>query len=250
MIYVYDGSWDGLMCLVYRTAEDGCVPEDILRSEAAEQGILFATTQICNDPGTAEATSAVLKKRVSRLMLSDIWRALLSEDEGVDMALWRTLANIWRLGEKAEMDLADESIFAVRRASMKTGREYEKYLGLVRFKDVGGLFYAELEPECDVIALLARHFSDRLSDKGWVLHDLRRRRAAIYDTKRWVIADMDLPQAPSATAEEKAYQELWKEFYRSTTTRERLNYRVQRGHMPKKYWKHLVENPGEFHGKA
>jgi probable DNA metabolism protein len=86
-----------------------------------------------------------------------------------------------------------------------------------------------------------------------VLHDLRRGKAAVYGAKGWVVADMRFfsahAQAPPPTKREKEFQELWREFYRSTTTRERLNYAVQRGNMPKKYWKHLVEAPGEFHGK-
>jgi probable DNA metabolism protein len=264
MIYVYDGTWDGLMCLVYRTAGDKNVPEDILRfamksltdegfHKGSQRGILlrqevlFETTPVENDVRVAEATAAVLKKRVSRQMLSDVWFALLSCDrEGdrrVDMALWHTLERVWALGKRAEADLADEYGQVVRRAALRTGGEYNKYLGVVRFKDVGGIFYAELEPDCDVLTLLADHFAARLPDRGWVLHDLRRKKAVVYDTKKWILTDMDLPRAPSATKEEQEIQELWREFYRSTTTNQRLNYKVQRGHMPKKYWKHLIETP-------
>ncbi|MDR1730765.1 MAG: hypothetical protein LBR61_01590 [Synergistaceae bacterium] len=28
-----------------------------------------------------------------------------------------------------------------------------------------------------------------------------------------------------------------------------MNYKCQRNHMPRKYWKHLTENPGELNGK-
>ncbi|MDR1623092.1 MAG: TIGR03915 family putative DNA repair protein [Synergistaceae bacterium] len=262
MIYVYDGTWDGLMCLVHRTARDQSVPEGIVRrygegdTRQARQEILFKTTIIENDAKVAEATAAVLKKRVSRQLLSDAWFALLSCDRGddrhfsssVDMALWHTLERVWTLGKRAEADLSDEYAHVVRKAALRTGGEYNKYLGVVRFKDVGGIFYAELEPDCDVLALLADHFGARLPDRGWVLHDLRRKKAAVYDTKKWIVTDMDLPRAPSDTKEEREIQELWREFYRSTTTGQRLNYKTQRGHMPKKYWKHLVETPGSLSG--
>jgi probable DNA metabolism protein len=235
------------MCLVYRTARDKSVPDEILRSDrggGVRQELLFETTKIDNDAQVAEATAAALKKRVSSRLLSDVWFALLSCDGNVDMALWHTLERVWTLGKRAEADLADGYASAVRKAALRTGGEYNKYLGLVRFKDVGGLFYAELEPDCDVLTLLADHFSARLPDQGWVLHDLRRKKAAVYDTTKWVVADMDLPQAPPSTEREREFQALWREFYRSTTTLQRLNYKTQRGHMPKKYWKHLVETPG------
>jgi probable DNA metabolism protein len=257
MIYVYDGTWDGLMCLVYRTARDNCVPEGILRFDdegSPRQEVLFETISIENDMAVAEATASILKKRVSRQLLSDVWFALLSCDRGgdrhVDMALWHTLERVWTLGKKAEADLADEYVHVVRKAALRTGGEYNKYLGVVRFQDVGGIFYAELEPDCDVLALLADHFGARLPDRGWVLHDLRRKKAVVYDTKKWIVTDMNLPHAPSATKEEREIQELWREFYRSTTTAQRLNYKVQRGHMPKKYWKHLIETPGALSGHS
>ncbi len=252
MIYVYDGTWDGLMCLIYKTAKDGAVPEEILRlarqGGKMEQGFLFESTVVDNDPAVAEATDSVLRKRVSGRMLSDVWFAFLSGDRGVDIALWNALAQIWFWGERGEADLAEPCIHTVRKAALHTGREYHRHLGMVRFKDVGGIFYAQVEPECDVLTLLAEHFSDRLSGSGWVLHDLSRDKAAVYDGNKWVVTDMELAQVPQITVEERRYQELWREFYRSTTTRERLSYKRQRGHMPKKYWKHLIEIPGELHG--
>jgi probable DNA metabolism protein len=193
-----------------------------------------------------------LKKHVSGYMLSQVWFALLASDHDaryVDLALWHTLASVWKQGCSAEADLADEHVNAVLKAALRTGGEYNKYLGLVRFRDVGGIFYSELEPECDVLTLLADHFSGRLPGQSWVLHDLRRKKAAVHDGRGWFITNIDLSQIPPSTEEDQRYQELWREFYRSTTTRQRLNAVVQRGHMPKKYWKYLVENPGQFHGK-
>lgn len=247
MIYIYDGTWDGLMCLIYRTAEDRRVPQEILRYSDGDQGYLFDITRIENNPGLAEATAALLKRCVSTPMWSEIWFALLSGDKGVDLALWHTLERSWRMGKRAALDLADPCIDTVRRAALHTGGEYNKYLGLVRFQDTGGIFYAQIEPNCDVLPLLADHFAGRLSDQGWVLHDIRRNRAAIYNGKEWHIADLELSQIPHVTPGEQIYQDLWRGFYRSTTTQERLNYKVQRTHMPRRYWKHLVENPGELH---
>ena len=253
MTYVYDGTWDGLMCLVYRTAKDKAAPDAILRPSDAELGFLFDTATIEINSEIAQATAHALKKRASGRMLSDAWFALLSCDihggRNVDMPLWRVLANVWERGKKAEFDFADESVLAVRKAAQRTGSEYNKYLGIVRFRNLGGIFYAELEPDCDVLALLADHFSARLSDQGWILHDLRRKKAALYDMKTWIIADMPQP-APGSIEKDDIYQELWREFYRGTTTTQRLNYKTQRGHMPKKYWKHLTETPGEFSGKG
>ena len=246
VIYVYDGTWIGLMCLIHRTALDGNVPEEILRYSEASQGRLFQTTLVESDDALAEATASVLRRRLSKRLFLDAWFALLSDEKGVDLALWLTLARVWNRGIAAARDLADPSVHRVHKAARRTGWEYNKFLGVVRFEDVGGVFYAPLEPDCDVLVLLAEHFQARLADQRWILHDLRRGRGALYDGREWRVADMNPAELPSVTPNEKMYRKLWREFYKSTTTTQRLNPKLQRSNMPKKYWKHLVEKPGEL----
>jgi probable DNA metabolism protein len=41
--------------------------------------------------------------------------------------------------------------------------------------------------------------------------------------------------------EELFFQQLWKEYFRSITIKERINLKLQRQHMPKRYWKYLTE---------
>ena len=244
------------MCLVYKTASDMAEPEAILRTGGSEQGLLFDSLTVESNAEIAQATESALRKRVSGRMMYNTWLAMLSNDLvndcKVDMALWRVLANIWRYGKRKEFDLADESAQVLRGAMHRTSHEYIRYIGVTRFRDIGGLFYAELEPDCDVLPLLAEHFSARLADQSWIIHDLCRKKAALYNMKTWVITDIT-PQFPSEKSKKinKAdkYQDLWREFFRSTTTIQRLNYKTQRGHMAKKYWKHLTETPGELHGK-
>jgi probable DNA metabolism protein len=243
MIYIYDGTWDGLMCLIHKTAEDETIPEEILRYDAVKQRLLFESAQVENDPRIAEATASLLQKRVSGPMWAEIWFALLS-DSGAEMAIWHALESAWRRGRRAETDLVDPCIDTVRRAARRTAGEYDKYLGLTRFEDAGGVLYAKVEPDCDVLPLLARHFAARLSDRGWIIHDLRRARAAVFDGKNWRLTNRELPSVSQLTPGEKEYQELWREFFSATTTHQRLNYKVRNTHMPKKYWKHLVETPG------
>ena len=81
MIYVYDGTWSGMMTLVHRTARDGVVPEDIVRFACRETGrILLESTEVVSDAEVAEATSAVLEQRLEgRGLLPKIGRASCRE---------------------------------------------------------------------------------------------------------------------------------------------------------------------------
>ncbi|MDD3778627.1 MAG: DUF4130 domain-containing protein, partial [Proteiniphilum sp.] len=42
-------------------------------------------------------------------------------------------------------------------------------------------------------------------------------------------------------ADEKLFQELWKGYFKAMTIKERINPRLQRQHMPKRFWKYLTE---------
>ena len=41
--------------------------------------------------------------------------------------------------------------------------------------------------------------------------------------------------------DEKLYQELWKGYFKAMTIKERINLKLQRQHLPKRYWKYLTE---------
>ena len=247
MIYVYDGTWNGMMALVHRTALEGA-PEDILRSSS----VLPDATAIVPDERLAGAVDAALSSRIGRRALRDAQLALMSGtpggeggDGGMDLAVWRYLEQLWRLGRRASRDLADPCIGRVFHAARAVAREYDRWRGLVRFQEAGGFYYAPFEPSSDVLPLLAGHFAKRLPDP-WVLHDLRRGRAALHDRGRWIITDA-LPDGLAAriTKEEQAFRELWREFYCSAAIRERANPRCQANFIPLWMRKHLIERPGE-----
>ena len=245
MIYLYDGSWNGMMTLVHRTAQDEVFPEDILRtSPGRTEKVLLESTTVPSDADVAEATAAVLERRVGAPRLSDACLALMSEEEGIDLAVWRCLSRLWREGRQASGDLADACVGAVLRAARRSFREWHRWMGLVRFRDTGGTYYAPFEPECDVLPLLADHFRERLPDR-WVLHDVRRRQAALHDGGRWVLTEAAFSSRNlKLTGEEALCQTLWQEFFRSTAVRERRSEKRQRQFLPKRTWTHLIERPG------
>ena len=97
MIYVYDGTWNGMMTLVHRTARDGALPDDILRfSPNGSSGVLLDSTEVRSDPSLAEATAAVLEERLGRRWMSEASLALMSEEKGIDLAVWRCLSRLWK----------------------------------------------------------------------------------------------------------------------------------------------------------
>ncbi|HBK40409.1 MAG TPA: DNA metabolism protein, partial [Porphyromonadaceae bacterium] len=43
------------------------------------------------------------------------------------------------------------------------------------------------------------------------------------------------------SSDETFFQQMWKEYFKSTTIKERINLKLQRQHMPRRYWRYLTE---------
>jgi probable DNA metabolism protein len=143
-----------------------------------------------------------------------------------------------------DFHLLDPDVAAALAISKKVGRELHRLLGLTRFRLLDrGILYAPLEPDNDLIALLAPHFAIRLPREDWLIHDVKRKKAALYNKKQWVITDLHLKESLPLAQEETELQDLWKTYFARIAIEERRNPRLQAGNMPKKYWKYLVEEP-------
>lgn len=245
MICVYDGTWSGMLTLVYRTAHEGFFPDDIVRlSSINRTGVLLGNTEIVSDPVLAEATNAVLGHRIDGQCLADACLALMSERGGIDLAVWTHLLRLWNRGDRVARDLASECTSAVFHAARYSFREFHRWMGLVRLQDVGRGYYAALAPECDILPLLADHFCRRLPDR-WVLHDVRRKRAALHEKGRWILKNTKFSFELIKTSDEELFQTLWQEFFRSTSVKERKDVRRQMRFLPKRTWPYLIERPSE-----
>ncbi|PKL17035.1 MAG: hypothetical protein CVV49_13070 [Spirochaetae bacterium HGW-Spirochaetae-5] len=129
-------------------------------------------------------------------------------------------------------------------AGFKYGNKLESHrmLGLVRFLSVeDDTFYAEIEPDNDILPLISGHFSRRMPGEKWIIHDRKRGTAAINRDGRPEILSIELDRIPDRDSCEDIYSGLWKNFYSSIAIKDRTNLRQQKQFMPVRYWKHLVE---------
>ncbi|MCG8480792.1 MAG: DUF4130 domain-containing protein, partial [Spirochaetales bacterium] len=110
-----------------------------------------------------------------------------------------------------------------------------------------GEWIAEIEPDCDVLPLLAPHFVRRMSGERWRIVDLRRRRTALYASRRLRVTECgdhgaDLrPSITAAAADDERATALWRDYVRRIAVEERTNEELQQHFLPKKYWRHLPE---------
>ena len=240
-LWRYDGTFDGFLCLLFECAAEGVTPDGIFPGRSDDAPGLFSPRVVITDSGRAEGVRQILKKRLSPRAFDAGYYAFLGADKGREMALFTYYALGWTAGKKIETLLADERVWRVMEGRRKVLRERHRFLGILRFSDLRGVLYAPFEPEADLLPLVGSHFARRLGGERWVIHDLGRGRAALNAQKEWRIADFTLPVGISLSPDEKFFRELWRRYFDSTAVSTRLNPRLQRQFLPKKYWKYLPE---------
>ena len=127
----------------------------------------------------------------------------------------------------------------------KVTGEVHKMTGFLRFiESESGAFYAPYSPDHDITELLMPHFAERFKTEKFVIHDTRRKIAGIYDGHDWIIGYAG--EAEIYLSEyEKAFQTLWKKYYKSVNIKERPHEKQMRGYMPARYWKFLPEKTAD-----
>jgi probable DNA metabolism protein len=244
-LYLYDGGFQGLLTVLLLLRESGTEPEDIKADgEALQESLLAETVRVRTDAARAEHISRDVCELISRGALRRAFRAFLSEEDGAEYHIYRYLRLGWEMGAGVDARLGDEHVHAVHGMSRRTGCEAYRMQGLLRFRQLeGGLYYAPMRTQCDVLCLVARHFLGRMGDQDWMIHDLAREQAAL--SRGGALDFITLPEFDSRLSErEKLCQGMWRDYFRTIAVSERRNPRLQKSFMPMRYWDLLVEEPG------
>jgi probable DNA metabolism protein len=169
--------------------------------------------------------------------------AFHSRKAGIEQLLWRYIRLGLPVGSRLAGMLAQEPVHAVDRIARQVSHEAHKFKGFVRFSEVAdGFLYARIEPQADLLALIAPHFVERVGDRPWMIHDLRRSQAVVFDLKSWrLVSDIVLTAEPDMSEAEHEYAALWQRYFQRHAITERHNPGLQQKHVPLRYRKHLTE---------
>lgn len=239
--YLYDGTFPGLLTALYEAFYSSKAPDKILRKTDYKDNLFAEKVNIRTDQNKADKVYNAIKKKISSPSLKIVYYSFLSELKDVEILIYYYLKLGFKMGSKVENYIIDEKILKLVQVRDKVARERHRLLGLIRFRKLNKqLFYAPIEPDYNIVTLLAPHFSSRLPDQNWIIHDLKREIAVIYNQREWVLTGLSKREV-MYDQEELFYQDLWREFFNSIVIKNRKNSSLQRQFMPKRYWKYLIE---------
>ena len=243
--YCYDGTFEGFICALSRALDAGDSSSDFSMGASTNDGGLFQELEVVvtTDRKEALAFRTQFVTQVSPEAFAAMRYAFHSGQPGIERRLWSYAKKGFNEGSRFAFLVADKLVNEVDRLARAVSREAHKYKGFVRFRELRqGFLYARIEPEYDVTIFLAPHFKSRVPDRPWMIHDVRRSVAALYDLNDWrLVTGIRLEAAPDYSGAEQQFTALWQRYFQRLAIRERHNPRLQRQHVPLRSRKYLVE---------
>lgn len=239
--YIYDGTFSGFLCCVYADYYSGRALS--IAPKGAYQGNLFQEAiEIETDEEKAAKVYRAIEEKISTFDLRRIYRIFLSGAPEKEMVIMNYIRFGFVKGRKTwqyhGLPQVKEAEFLERKVSF----EVHRLEGLLRFSLLENeILYGEIQPDHDILELIAPHFSDRYRNDPFIIHDLRRGKAVISAGGEWYISEFTREELPENHSGEAEYRRLWKKYFETAAIKERINPRCQKNFMPVRYWKNLTE---------
>jgi len=238
--YLYDGSFEGLLCCIYESYYQKELPFLIFNHNETQE-TLFPVKEIETDIFNAQKVEDSIKLKISNEALWLVRLCYFSNIENREIIILNFLRLGYKIGPSVTNMLANDTVKVVLDTARTVSCESNYYREFLRFSDYNGALVAIIEPKNFVLPMIVSHYCDRFPSEQFLIYDETNKHALVYQNGESAIIPLDDLELPKACAKEERYRALWKQFYNTIAIESRINPKLRMGNMPKRYWKHLTE---------
>ncbi|MFG4004999.1 TIGR03915 family putative DNA repair protein [Flavobacterium aquidurense] len=256
---IYDGTYEGWVTAVFEIYEYK-LKDIVFAQNEASADLLFSTNHIViTDEVKVKRVLSGLQKRLSKNGFQGLYNAFLSETNKVEEIMFRYIQYVLLSPVNVEDDFGNIDVLELRKAIRLTGKEAHRMEAFVRFQlTKDQLYYAIVEPDCNVLPLIENHFKSRYADQRWLIYDAKRKYGIYYDLENVSTVALQFNTETNSSkflAEisdegEELFQDLWRNYFKSVNIESRKNTKLHLQHMPKRYWKNLTEKIPDIKGRV
>jgi len=254
--YIYDGTFEGLLTCIYEAYYRHENPMFILPAKKYGESIkdtlfnllqnsddCWSPAEILTDLEKSEKVYNAIENKISEEALETVYHVFLSEVTNLEIMTLNYIRFGFRAGSDVNKCMQDQRVMDMLRTERKVLLEAHRMEGFLRFEERPGFLYAAYEPDHNITSLVTPHFAERFSGENFMIHDVRRKIASVYNKQTWFVTEMFSGSDLEFVSEKKEsyYGGLWKGYFQWASIEERENLRNQKRQMPKRYWKHLTE---------
>lgn len=243
IVYLYDSTFEGLLTAIYDAYYSKDKPDRIYSKKQYEPNLIDQVSCVQTDIIKFEKVYEAIENKISKDSLRKIYYTYLSDIKESANIIFSYVKMGFKLGKDVDLYKNNDIVIEIDKVSKRVSLEKHRFTGFVRFKEVDNVLFANIEPDNNILPIIGKHFKNRLSNEYFIINDLKRNIALVYDKKDYYLAVLSKEQLRVLIdAEDKdIYEDLWKQYFDSTTIKERENSRLQKRMMPSRYWKNLTE---------
>ncbi len=244
MILKYEPAFEGFLTAAAAALSENFA-EPIRQGRSFEGGLFFEETEVVTDRKKAFELRERLLNKAGREVLKTVRLAWLSE-ENIENELVRFIKLALDYGRAVEGMMQNNAVNRVVKTSCKVMKEAHRFIGFVRFSLVSGqgedeMFYSKIEPDHDILPIIAPHFAGRFGAMKFILHDKKRNKAVFCKNGKWKILPVDAIEITGASDDEKRFSEMWKNYFNAMGISAREKKKLQQKLVPLKYRKNMKE---------
>ncbi|HOV15409.1 MAG TPA: TIGR03915 family putative DNA repair protein [Spirochaetota bacterium] len=242
--YSYDGSFTGFLTVIYESIKDRIIPEKIDSVYKNDKDLFSEYIHIASDEKKSNQVLAHLQKDYSKEIIENIFYSFLSNENSIELKIFHYINDIMKNKKNINSDFSNDNVLTIRKVVDKVKFEAHRFMGIIRFAETkDDIYYAPIEPDNNIVYIIAEHFVKRYRSQKFLIHDVARNIGAYYDEKKIDFIEVNLNGKieDNYSTDEKKYQQLWKSYFKNIAIQERKNPKLQRQFIPIRYWKYLTE---------
>ena len=237
-IFICDGTCDSFFTAVfdaYRLSECAITSDSEIQLTLGCEVIKVET----NLEKSGRVQTGIKKYDLSAV--DDVVTVLRSCDRSKEMTAFEYIKLLLKQRSPVKNAFNIPAVIEFNDLLYKVTGEAHQMKGFLRFMESkNGAFYAPYSPDNNITDLLMPHFAERFKSEKFVIHDLKRKLAGMYDGEKWIMGYAG--EAEIYLSEyEQAIEALWKRYYAAVNITERPHDKQMKRSMPVRYWKFLPE---------
>lgn len=238
-VMTFDGSMEEFLMAIFKVYVEK-IPALLYREVDYIPNLVDTTHKVIYQEDAFNRVRIAMQKKLSSESLHIISHALMNKEASAPYMTMRYVVLCFK-NPKAAHDYQNETIIKVTKMARQVSLESHRFLGYVRFHQVGSVYISIIKPDHEILSFIAPHFSERYGDMNFIIYDEGRHEAIICENGRWIIRqNMVLDEA---ILKEDNFAQAWKTYFEGITISARKNLKAQKKSMPKRYWQNLLEIP-------
>lgn len=245
---IYDGTFEGLLTTIFEIYQHKLERVKIQTGEWLSMALFEDVMKVITDQARAGRVLQRLQQKLSAGALQRLYAVHMAGIDENDTNIVGYIRYVIDSSQNVEEDYGNKYVLRMADMVRSLRREKHRMEAFIRFQKLQDeTFYSAIEPDFNVLPLLAKHFKDRYTDQKWIIYDMRRNYGLFYNLHAVEFISLDFATVKpdnvisTYTEDEGLYQNLWKNYFQSVNIPARKNTKLHMRHIPKRYWRFLTE---------